>query len=182
VEAELAALPDSPYRLLEQPSLPRAWAGVPRPVGLRSAVLEGLRREPGLAARAPLVEGQGPLPADLSSPGEVRVLGYAAERVTLQADLSRPALVVLNDQVAPGWTAEVDGQPAPLGPANLVARGVPAPAGRHRVTLSYRAPGLTAGALASLLTLALLLALGGSDYFRSRRRKMASASTKNAAA
>ena len=45
----------------------------------------------------------------------------------------------------------VDGRAAPIYPAAGVFFAVPVPAGRHRVALSFRAPGFAAG-----------LALGGS--------------------
>jgi len=46
---------------------------------------------------------------------------------------------------APGWTASVDGAPAPVLRANGKHRAVPVPAGAHDVRLEYRPPGLRAG-------------------------------------
>jgi uncharacterized membrane protein YfhO len=54
-------------------------------------------------------------------------------------------LLVLNDVFTTGWTAEVDGRPAEIVPANYLARGVWVPAGAHRVAFRYRTPGLLAG-------------------------------------
>jgi hypothetical protein len=46
---------------------------------------------------------------------------------------------------ARGWTATVDGAPAPVLRANGKHRAVPIPPGPHDVVLRYRPPGLTAG-------------------------------------
>ena len=52
---------------------------------------------------------------------------------------------------ARGWTATVDGEPAPVLRANGKHRGVPVSAGGHDVVLHYRAPGLGAGLWLSAL-------------------------------
>ncbi|HEY2746507.1 MAG TPA: YfhO family protein, partial [Polyangia bacterium] len=52
---------------------------------------------------------------------------------------------------AAGWSATVDGAPAPIVRADEVARAVAIPAGAHTVAMRYRTPGLRAGALVSLL-------------------------------
>jgi len=67
------------------------------------------------------------------------------ERVEVATVAEGPALLVLNDLHAPGWTAEVDGRPAEILPANYLARGVWVEAGRHRVVFRYSTPGLLAG-------------------------------------
>jgi uncharacterized membrane protein YfhO len=46
---------------------------------------------------------------------------------------------------ARGWTATVDGAPAPVLRANGKHRAVPIPRGPHDVVLRYRPPGLEAG-------------------------------------
>jgi uncharacterized membrane protein YfhO len=58
----------------------------------------------------------------------------------------------------PGWQARVDGAPAPLEPVDGLLRGVPLPAGEHRVEIDFRPAVLRAGLL---VTGAGLLALLG---------------------
>jgi hypothetical protein len=70
-----------------------------------------------------------------------------------------PGLAVFVEQYAPGWSATVDGAPAPLLKADSVMRAVPVPAGGHLVELSYSPPGLVMGVLLSLLGLCGILAL-----------------------
>jgi hypothetical protein len=100
-----------------------------------------------LEAEAPPTDG---------APGEVRLVHYAPESVELEVEARAPMALVLNDAYYDGWSATVDGQPTPILPANIVVRGVRVPAGTHRVSFSYRTPGLVLGALISLGTLGLL--------------------------
>jgi hypothetical protein len=79
--------------------------------------------------------------------------------VEVDATLAAPGLVVLADTYYPGWTATVDGAAAPILATNHLVRGVPAPAGAHRIRFAYRPRSLALGAALSLLT-ALALAAG----------------------
>jgi len=78
--------------------------------------------------------------------------------VEVEAELNAAGLLVLADSYYPGWVASVDGAPAPIYPTNHLFRGVPVPAGRHRVRFEYRPISLWAGAAASGIS-ALLFAL-----------------------
>ena len=117
---------------------------------------------PGFDPRARcVVEGEG-LPAGVAG-GRVRLVGLAADRLELAVDAPAPALLVVREGWGAGWSATVDGQPAPLFPADVLFRAVPVPAGVHRVALAYEAPGRAAGAAltgAALLLCLVLAALG----------------------
>jgi Bacterial membrane protein YfhO len=102
--------------------------------------------------------------------GSVRVSHETNATVTLDADLDRRGLVVLNDNFAKGWTVRVDGGEQPGVLVNGVMRGVIVDAGRHDITWSYSPPGLKLGAAISLITLAGLLAAAGALVARRRRR------------
>jgi len=65
----------------------------------------------------------------------------------------------VSDAYAPGWEAQrVEGSAQReyrVMPANYVLRGIPlGVAGKHHLRLFYRAPGLAAGAVASLVMVA----------------------------
>ena len=80
--------------------------------------------------------------------------------VEVTADAEAPGLLVLADACFPGWTATVDGAPAPILCANVLTRAVELQPGRHVVRFEYRAPGLGTGiafTIASLIVCALLL-------------------------
>jgi hypothetical protein len=144
-EARVVAGADAALRVMRSP----AWD--PR----RLAVVEPDAADRGaraaLAALAPA--------ASVGPPGTARVLAHAPEHVVVRTDAARPALLVLADNLSAGWTATVDGRPAPVLRANVTLRGVVVPPGRHDVAFTYRTPGLRAGAALSAAA-ALLLAAG----------------------
>jgi len=68
----------------------------------------------------------------------VRVLDYSPEKVRLQVETDGPAYLVLSDAYYPGWTAQVDGQPATIQRADVYFRAVRLEGGEHEVTFLYR--------------------------------------------
>jgi hypothetical protein len=88
--------------------------------------------------------------ADASLRGEPAVITRDEEQlVEVEGTLAAPGLLVLADSFFPGWHATVDGVAAPILPTNHLFRGVPVPAGRHRVRFEYRPWTLLAGGGAS---------------------------------
>jgi hypothetical protein len=73
------------------------------------------------------------------------------ERVVLHCTASAPSYAVLLDAWAPGWTATVDGAPAKIERADLLARAVAIDAGEHTIVFRYRTPWLRTGAIMSVL-------------------------------
>ena len=80
------------------------------------------------------------------------------EHVEVDADNQgdAPTYLVLADTFDPGWSATLDGQPAPIRPAFAAFRAVLLPPGRHRVAFAYEPAGFRVGLLltAAGLTLA----------------------------
>ncbi len=130
-----------------------------------------LQDQPDDAVARPVVEGQLP-PGFRPTPGaqgSAEIVAYAPERVEIRTKSDAPGLMVLADSYYPGWTARVDGEPAPLLATNYLFRGVPVPAGEHSVVMHYRSAGWERGllvALVGLLLTLLLLLVGG---MRARR-------------
>jgi hypothetical protein len=85
----------------------------------------------------------------------------------VQVDAPAPGLLVVMDPWFPGWSARVDGKPAPLLRANYAFMAVALPAGSHEVVLSYF-PTTLVPALACVL--AALGAVGGWAIVRRRKR------------
>ncbi len=159
VDAEL------PLFLLHVPHRPRAYlARAIVPVDQRQAMEFAL--EPGsVASQRSVVEGEVP-PGYAPPRGDAQITSDEPSRVAVETRADRPALLVLNDVYASGWTVVVDGQPAEILPANFLARGVWLEAGRHAVVFTYRTPLLREGWVAFALG-ALLLAAAGA---RARRK------------
>lgn len=100
-----------------------------------------------------------------------RVVSYAPERVEIETRADRPALLVLTDSHYPGWRARVDGEAAPILRVYGLYRGVPVPAGRHRVVFDYAPASLLVGATASGAAGAVLLAAAAWLWSRRRARE-----------
>jgi hypothetical protein len=91
-----------------------------------------------------------------NSPGgeACRMLVDRPQRVEIEVETERDALLVLNDLYYPGWQAEVRAEDGPARSAeilrtNRIMRGVLVPAGRHRVVFAYRPWSFYLGALLS---------------------------------
>lgn len=84
-----------------------------------------------------LIEGA-PTGAPGLQPGTATIASYANTRIEIDADSPQGGYVVLNDVWHPWWTVEVDGRRVPLIRANVLFRAVAVPAGRHRVTFTFR--------------------------------------------
>jgi hypothetical protein len=91
--------------------------------------------------------------------------------VEIEAILARPGLVVLADTFYPGWSARVDGMPAPILATNHLFRGVPAPAGRHRIRFEYRPGSVLLGAAGSAIGWLVLAACGARLALTQRERR-----------
>jgi hypothetical protein len=101
--------------------------------------------------------------------GTVRATAARMDRMEADVELNAPGWLVAVEAYDPGWQARVDGRATEVLPANALFRAVLVPAGRHRVEMSYRPPGLAAGALLSASAAALALAAAGPRRFRAAR-------------
>ena len=90
------------------------------------------------------------------------------ERVVVDCAKAPAGWAVINDAWAPGWTATVDDDDAPVARADALVRAVPVDAGDHEVVWTYRAPWLRAALIASGLAW-VHLALGA---WLARRRRV----------
>jgi uncharacterized membrane protein YfhO len=99
--------------------------------------------------RALVAAPEGSLDAPL---GPCEVTSPVPERVVLECQAAAAGEAVLLDAPAPGWSAELDGRPAPLRGRAGTFRAVSLPAGAHRVVLTYRTPWLRVGAVVALLS------------------------------
>jgi hypothetical protein len=113
----------------------RQVLGVTRPV-LELVPPDALREENGAISfilrddRAG-VEGAGEL-------GRARVAAFRGSRVVVEVEADSDAVLIYRDNMAPGWTARIDGQEAELLVVDRVNKAVAVPAGRHEVTFVYR--------------------------------------------
>jgi uncharacterized membrane protein YfhO len=77
----------------------------------------------------------------------MRVGHFSLNEVEIAVEAPRAGLLLCSESNMRGWTATVDGRPAPILDANYAFRAVEVPPGSHTVRLRYRPPGLYAGLL-----------------------------------
>ncbi|HYT78683.1 MAG TPA: hypothetical protein VEQ37_05420 [Actinomycetota bacterium] len=95
-----------------------------------------------------------------SSPSGPATAAYRAEgdqAARIEAQAPAPSVVLVRNVYDPGWHATVDGRPGRVMPANYLDQGIPIPAGRHTIVLSYDDPSVGLGLIGSVLALATLL-------------------------
>jgi len=91
--------------------------------------------------------------------GPATVLRHDRHHVVVEAEAAAPGVLVLADTYFLGWSATVDGRPAPIRPVNLAQRGVALSPGRHRIEFVFRDRALGLGAGLTLLGLLGTVAL-----------------------
>jgi hypothetical protein len=101
-----------------------------------------------------------------ATPARYTWLGTQSARIDI--GVSSPAVVLVRNAYDPNWHATVDGRPAPVLVADYMDQGVPVPAGKHTILLSYDDPAVGYGLVGTALSLAALL---GSAAFLAARRK-----------
>lgn len=119
-----------------------------------AAAERALQRSTGPIADQVVVEGAPPefVPSRPAQPPVIEVVEDTATRAKLRVDVGdgRGYLVVA-DAIGPGWTAEVDGQPTRILPADLALRAIPLREGVHEVVLEHRSLGWIGGAVLAMV-------------------------------
>ena len=167
-------------RTVRAPTLPEAFlVGRTREVSRAEAVRAATGRAPLDPRREAVVEGECPTCPAQGTPGSAGRAGAVRRtRSTAQVAVTSdsPALLVISQAWSRGWSASVDGEPAPVVRTDGVVQGVPVPAGRSVVTLHYRPPGLHLGTWISAVTAASLLV--GLLVDRRRRQRQPSSQSR----
>jgi hypothetical protein len=110
-----------------------------------------------------------PAPIDLP----VQVTKYDAGAISLSLGAPAPAgsALVVSENYFPGWTATVDGKPAPAYRAMYSLIGVPLPTGARTVELTFRSASYETGKLITLVALALAVVLLAGGVVTDRRSR-----------
>jgi hypothetical protein len=164
------------YELLEldgwQPraSVVPTWRRVASGVPAFEAVLE---RGFDPAAEA-VVEGDpgiAPAPSGLTTSGTATYREVRPDDVRIQVETPADAIVVVRNAWDRGWSATVDGAPAPVLRADYLLQGVPVTAGSHQIRLTYHEPAIGRGLALSALVWAGWLGLWIWALARERRAR-----------
>lgn len=119
-----------------------------------------------LLEKTPKLVSTGPLPRK----SFVKITSYENQKVTLKADLGKPAFLVLTDSYYPGWQAKVDGTPTEIFQADYLFRAIELPAGNHQIEFEFKPTYQKLGLIISLITLAGLVFGSGVDLALRRRQ------------
>jgi hypothetical protein len=163
----------------EEPPQPRAFLVTCANVAKDAAEAVRMLTSAGLDPhRAAALTGGQALPCDSAAAAReldppVALTRPAPERMELSAAPARASLLVVGEHFDPGWSATLDGAPAPVLQADLAALAVRVPAGPHRVVLRFWPRGLTAGLALAAAALLLLAIYAARDRARSRTTRSA---------
>ncbi|NBO64723.1 MAG: hypothetical protein EBU88_07755 [Acidobacteria bacterium] len=98
-------------------------------------------------------------PGRASSPGNATVTEFQPDRLTIEVNADRPAILVVTELADSDWKATIDGLPATWHRVNYILRGLPVAAGTHFVSFTYHPIRLKTGAVVSMLSLLVLAIL-----------------------
>ena len=101
--------------------------------------------------------------------GSVEWIERNNNNMTLRVSSDRAAVLVLADNWFPAWRARVGNQEVPVLRANHSLRAVPITAGEHTVEFYYESDQLRWSLRLTLLSLAVVAGLMGTDWMRGRR-------------
>lgn len=100
----------------------------------------------------------------------VEIVRYAPEHIVIRTETEDDGYLVLSDSYYPGWQAWLDGSPVPVYRANVIARAVDLPAGRHEIEFRYRPRSFHLG-MAVSVSAVLLVTVGFLSAVLNRREK-----------
>jgi uncharacterized membrane protein YfhO len=102
----------------------------------------------------------------------VRWLLDKPERVRLDVQVSRPALLLLSDTYMPGWRCWVDDQLVTIHRGNYLFRAIELLPGGHVVEFRYRTAGVVAGAIVSSVSVGAMVVVAALLQRRRRRLRL----------
>jgi uncharacterized membrane protein YfhO len=94
-----------------------------------------------------------------SSTGSVVYHRPSSDEIVLDVSATGSGFANVLESYDPGWSADVDGRPAPVFAANGFTLAAPVSAGSHSVRFVYRTPGRSLGIAFSLVAAGLLAGL-----------------------
>jgi hypothetical protein len=106
-----------------------------------------------------------PAPTPFADRGTATVIDSSAGALTVEADLPRPAILLITDAYSDGWRARPLEGSAQHGyqvlPGDYVLRAIPLSQGRHQIRLEYSPLTFRVGACTSIVSVIGLVFLAG---------------------
>ncbi len=107
--------------------------------------------------------------ASATPPGAVHVLAQTSDSVELQAELSRPAILVVTNNFSTGWRVMPLASAQPqyqIMPANYTQLGIPLQSGKHHLLIEYSPLAYRVGRWISLCSLGGFVVTAGMVFLR----------------
>jgi hypothetical protein len=149
------------YRWSEE--TPRAWVVHEVVVPAADQTAESLILDPTFQPQETAIlepESTPPtLNTDTSAEARIRWETRTPDQLALTVESAGAGLLVFAEIYHPYWSATVDGNSAPVYQVDVALRGVPVPAGSHRVEMQFRDPTMRYGAWGGGIGIVLLLGL-----------------------
>ncbi|MCU1275109.1 MAG: hypothetical protein JWO48_2540 [Bryobacterales bacterium] len=105
-----------------------------------------------------VVEARGLRPDQTLSTGVTNVERYSPNRIELSVSTNGPAFLVSSEAHYPGWSATINGKPAPLYMTNGAFRGLLLESGANHVVMTYWPERFLAWAAISIVSLLFVIA------------------------
>jgi hypothetical protein len=149
---------DEYARIYERPSMPRAFFTSDYRVASRDEALKLAGTEP---RDRLILEERPPFASVPNAPSDpaAQFVRNGRNHLAIRIHAGRAGLLYLADSFFAGWTARVNGRPAPILVANYAYRAVPVSAGDSLVEFDYFPAGMPAGLIISAIALAATLIL-----------------------
>jgi hypothetical protein len=107
-------------------------------------------------------------PAD----GSIKLVSYKANELVYESDSKSPEFAVFSEIYYPkGWNAYVDGQLSPHIGVNYILRGMPVPAGKHKIEFKFEPQVYKTGNTIAMAGSLLLFVSIGLCFFMERKSK-----------
>lgn len=107
-----------------------------------------------------IIEEEPPFAISAADSNSVRITDYDIHRIALQADVKRPALMVLSEIYYPaGWEALVDGKETKIYKTNYILRSIFLQPGSHKIEFRFAPKSFMRGVWTSGIVLVLLLGM-----------------------
>lgn len=148
----------------------RLVQGIPVP-DMESALRAAQNKTFDISKEIPVETNAPDFPVTAPHNESIHIQTYLPEYIAVETYSDTASTLFIADGFARGWTAAIDDSPAGIFPGLIAGRAIGIPAGKHRIELFYRTPGLRVGlALAALGWSSIVLMFLAPGFVRRRKQ------------
>lgn len=114
------------------------------------------------------------LQGTFTSEGSIKLIDFSPNKILFEVSTNSKQFMVISEMFYPkGWTAEIDGNKADIIKTNFLIRGLPIPAGNHKVEMKFHPDtyfmATSISWIGNIVSLLALIGFGYVNYFRKRK-------------